>query len=259
MISLKDFLDAIQRNVNRVTHYQSGGDGQGGGCDCIGLIIGAVRLAGGTWKGTHGSNYAARYAMNSLYHISQQNEMYLGEVVYKAKSPGKDGYDLPSKYKDSGDLLDYYHVGVVTSENPLKITHCTSVAGGIKVDTAMGQWRYGGQLKMVDYNDGGGDQMEVLYEAIVTAKNGYPVKMRNSASANAKVLCQVPLGESVDVLEEVNDTWARIVWNSTAGYMKREFLRVEEAPDQNVLLDQLEEHLASAMEILALLRGGDVG
>ena len=254
MISLSDFLNAIQANVSRITHYQSGGDGKGGGCDCIGLIIGAIRLAGGTWSGTHGSNYAARYEMDNLYHISTQNELFLGEVVYKAKSPGQDGYDLPAKYKDSGDLLDYYHVGVVTNENPLRITHCTSVAGGIKVDTSMGQWRYGGMLKDVDY---GGGAMDVLYRAVVTAVSGKTVNLRESASEKARVIKSVPVGSIVDVLEDTDPKWWRIRWEGYQGYMMAKFLSLYEEEDRETLITQLEEHLEMALEIVAKLKRGD--
>lgn len=80
MISLQAFLEGVRQNAARVKKYLTGGDGSGGGqCDCIGLIIGAVRLAGGKWTGTHGSNYAARNEMRTLGRIT---EPFLGEVVY---------------------------------------------------------------------------------------------------------------------------------------------------------------------------------
>lgn len=42
-----EFVAWINRNAARVTHYEKGGDGSGdGGCDCIGLIIGAWRMSG---------------------------------------------------------------------------------------------------------------------------------------------------------------------------------------------------------------------
>ena len=181
MIPLIKFLQCVRENAARVHEYESGGDGSGGKCDCIGLIIGAVKLAGGTWPGIHGSNWAARNAMSSFGHIADAREMFLGEIVYKAREPGEDKYALPDRYKDSGDLRDYYHVGVVTSVSPLEITHCTSVPGGIQRDSKIGNWRWGGELKYVDYDEGGG-QMEPIYQATVHADNDYPVKMRSKPS-----------------------------------------------------------------------------
>lgn len=249
MITLDAFLSAIQENIARITHYESGGDGKGGGCDCIGLIIGAVRLAGGTWDGTHGSNYAARSEMTAFGRVS---DLYLGEVVYKAKSPTDSGYALPERYKGSGDLLDYYHVGVVTNVNPLIITHCTGVPGGIKEDNQPGQWQYGGQLKMVEYQP-----IEPLYEAVVTAVSGRTVHLRAKPNTQSTILKSVPVGSKVEVLEEVNADWAKIRYLYYDGYMMRKFLEVREPSD---LLTEIHEAIAAldkAKSILMDLIGGD--
>ena len=249
MISLNAFLQGIKANTARITHYESGGDGRGGGCDCIGLIIGAVRLAGGTWNGTHGSNYAARSEMTAFGRVS---DLYLGEVVYKAKSPGEAGYDLPERYKSSGDLLDYYHVGVVTNVDPLIITHCTGVPGGIKEDNQPGQWKYGGQLKMVEYQP-----IEPLYEAVVTAVSGRTVHLRAKPNTQSTILKSVPVGSKVEVLEEVNADWAKIRYLYYDGYMMRKFLEVREPSD---LLTEIHEAIAAldkAKNILMDLIGGD--
>lgn len=223
MIPLERFLQCVRENADRVREYEQGHDGSGGKCDCIGLIIGAVKLAGGSWPGLHGSNWAARNAMNSFDHIADAREMFLGEIVYKAREPGESGYSLPDRYKDSGDLRDYYHVGVVTGVNPLEITHCTSVPGGIQRDSKMGNWRWGGKLKYVDYDEGGG-QMEPIYQAKVCAEgNDYPVKMRAQPRANADVLAKIPQGEIVDVLDDAGE-WDFILYNGMTGYMMNKFL-----------------------------------
>ena len=227
MIPLNQFLSCVQQNAARVREYESGGDGSGGKCDCIGLIIGALGLAGFRWPGVHGSNWAARNAMSSFDHIADAREMFLGEIVYKAREPGEDKYALPSRYADSGDLRDYYHVGVVTKVDPLEITHCTSVPGGIQRDSKMGNWRWGGKLKYVDYDEGGG-QMEPIYQAKVHAEgNDYPVKMRVQARTSAKILAKIPQGTIVDVLGIVGSDegdWGFILYNGQTGYMMKQYL-----------------------------------
>lgn len=257
MTSLQAFLNGVKQNAARIKAYAPGGDGSGGLCDCIGLIIGAVRLAGGKWTGTHGSNWAARNEMRTLGRIT---EPFLGEVVYKAKEPGEAGYDLPDKYRSSGDLKDYYHVGVVTSVDPLRITHCTSVAGGIKIDTTLGQWAYGGELKKVDY--GRDEYMDGLYRAVVTALSGKTVNLRNAASGNARILKAVPVGAEVEVLEEINTAWARIRWSGTEGYMMRTFLSKEEAEETDLRegLESLRDQAVNLLETIdLLLQGVSVG
>ena len=227
MISLDKFLSCVQQNAARVREYESGGDGSGGKCDCICLIIGALGLAGFRWPGVHGSNWAARNAMSSFGHIANAGEMFLGEIVYKAREPGESGYALPSRYENSGDLRDYYHVGVVTKVDPLEITHCTSVPGGIKRDNTMGAWRWGGKLKYVNYDEGG-NNMEPIYQAKVHAEgNDYPVKMREQASTNSDVLAKIQQGTIVDVLGIVGSDegdWGFILYNGQTGYMMNKFL-----------------------------------
>ena len=266
MITLERFLAAVQENVDRIHAYESGHDGSDGKCDCIGLIIGAVKLAGGSWPGVHGSNWAARNAMDRLNYIEAAGYCYIGEIVYKAKAPGDEGYNLPAAYKNNSDSLDYYHVGVVTSVEPLRITHCTNVAGGIKVDNTLGQWHWGGKLKYVDYAIHDVSD-EPLYRAIVTADNGYPVKMRSQPSTNAQVIASVPLGTDVEV-DDVLDGWSQIVYNGATGYMMSKFLSpvgTEGAIGNTVTVDKATLKAARAALKMALdaidevLEGGAVG
>lgn len=141
------FVAAVLENVQRVTQYKLGGDGsRNGECDCIGLIIGAVRLMGKNWDGIHGSNYAARYKTANLAPLTGAGVLAVGNIVYKARGPKEANYDLPVRYDSHPDKLDYYHVGVVTSVAPLEITHCTNTPGGIKRDSSPGKWKYYGEL-----------------------------------------------------------------------------------------------------------------
>lgn len=263
MISLSNFLQCVQENVNRVTNYELGGDGSNGKCDCIGLIIGALALAGFRWPGVHGSNWAARNAMSTLERTDPWS-MFLGEIVYKDKEPGESGYSLPERYRNSGDLRDYYHVGVVTSVTPLEITHCTSVDGGIKRDSKMGNWRWGGKLKYVDYSDGleeGDDYMAALplYQAVVTATTGKTVRLRQNSSEKAKIVDNIKIGETVGVLGSYDDVWDRVSYNGKTGYMMNKFLRPiedSEAEDQGdgdtvTIPRELLETWADALERMA--------
>lgn len=230
MISLNDFLSCIQQNVARITHYENAGDGsRDGGCDCIGLIIGALALCGFKWPGVHGTNWAARNAMDTLGYINSASDCYPGMIVYKAKEPGDSGYDLPSSYSGSPDQRDYYHVGVVTSTAPLVITHCTGVDGGIKRDSSLGKWRWGGKLKYVDY-DAKEEPMNPMYQAIVKVDgNTFPVKMRLGPTTKSSVVASIQQGTVVDVLgivsgEDSAQEWGFIRTNDQTGYMMRKFL-----------------------------------
>lgn len=251
MIPLHIFLDCIQENIRRIHKYELGHDGSDGSCDCIGMIIGALRLAGLKWTGTHGSNWAARNAMSTLDYIHTKDDFFLGEVVYKAHEPGEDNYSLPSAYKNSPDQRDYYHIGVVYSVEPLEIVHCTGVEGGIKRDNTLGRWAYGGKLKYVDYSDGSSMTEEPLYKAVVTASNNYPVNLRTGPGTNYDVIEKVELGTEADVLESLGD-WKKITCNGLTGYMMSKFLREigsNELKDIFALLEQATNKLKAYMEM----------
>lgn len=243
-----DFLNGVNKNTNRIHEYQLGHDGSDGKSDCIGLIIGAVRLCGEKWPWKHGSNYAARNCVSNLHYVNSATEQNLGDIVFKAYEPSDPKWTLPSDYKNSKDQRDYYHVGVVTSVSPFCITHCTSVAGGIKKDNELGRWHYAGTLKMLDNSDRGDEKM---YDAKVVAEKGSTVNMRNNPSTNASVLKAIRIGTIVHVIEEENG-WSKIEADGMSGYMMSKFLQKvdEETTDDTVAVIISKE---AARELFAAL------
>ena len=224
MITVEKFLDCVRENAARVTRYESGGDGSGdGGCDCIGLIIGALRLAGEKWGGTHGSNYTARNEIQEdrPLLVNGSTTMMPGAIVFKGREPGDPGYDLPEYYKDSGDLTDYYHVGVVMETEPLLIKHCTLDRNrgidGITEDHKIGNWKYFAELKAVNYNS-------ELYEARVVAETGSTVNLRKGMGTNYDVIVRVPIGSIVKVYGGGNAEWQKVEYEQYLGYMMTKFL-----------------------------------
>lgn len=256
MITLANFLKAIAQNAARVKEYHQPGDGSNGQCDCIGLIIGAVRLAGGKWNGLHGSNYAARSEIEAL----GPAKFFKGEIVFKARKEGDAYYKLPDRYKQgknrfNGDLLDYYHVGVVTNDSPLEITHCTD-PGPIVVDKKKGKWAYGGRLKGIDYGATIAPEEEKeagQMTAIVTAENGTTVKMRQKPNKASNIYWDIPVGAEVEMLE-TGDTWNKIKYNGKTGYMMSDYLKPCDngAPDEPVIETVIapKEELLNAYNIL---------
>ena len=239
MVALDAFLRSVQEIKAEAPKYRLGGDGSDGTCDCIGLIIGAIRRAGGKWTGTHGSNYAARFAVGGIMRNVSAADLELGWIVFKARGPLDSGYDLPDKYRVggasyTGDVMDYYHVGVVTSVEPLNITHCTEGGGinGVTVDTKQGNWRYAALCTMVDYSDsdGGGEDMEER-RAVVVSGDGNPVKLRPTPSTDKPYLAKVPVGTQVEVMQDAQG-WAQVrLPSGQVGYMMDEFLAFDDAEE----------------------------
>lgn len=257
---VRKFLEMIAKIKSLNPAYKQPGDGSNGVCDCIGLIIGALRRMGLKWTGIHGSNYAARYETDGLAFIASEKDLALGDAVYKAAD--KEGtvtkacglgtirhkWDLPARYLKggkyyNGDLKDYYHVGVVTQVNPLRITHMTSPH--MKVDTNLnGGWNYHGKVKPLVLAAGktpgalpkpeskpaeGMEAKPIVTagcEAVVVSENGGPVKMREYPSTKCATWIKLIPGTKVTIVEP-GEEWAKINGGGRKGwYMMAQFLDV---------------------------------
>lgn len=256
-MTLQGFLQAVEAIRASKPRYRLGGKGNDGTCDCIGLIIGAVERCGVKWSGVHGSNWWARHYAAGLERVTKASVLTLGDLVLKARSPGEAGYDLPDRYDDDADRLDYYHAGVVTGIAPLAITHCTSGGGadGVVVDTQLGRWSHRGRLSLVE--DTVQEKEDNGMMATVWAENGKPVNLRRKPSTSGAQIMRVPVGQVVTVLSRA-EGWAQINCNGETGYMMEQFLRFaqeqESLPDGAELLSRLE-----ALEERVLALEGGVG
>ena len=218
-VSVKVFLAEVETIAAEEPAYQKGHDGHDGLCDCIGLIVGAIRRAGGEWRGLHGSNYAARSEMTELLPIGSAGELRPGEVVYKAYEPNQGGYNLSKRYNKSRDKRDYYHIGVVVSVKPLMIRHMT--APKPRIDTKLGKWGYHGKLKKIDYSSEGG---QILERVIIRGGNmGEPIHMRKGASTKTQIVIDIPQGSEAVLLGN-NGDWCQIAYAGQSGYVMTKFV-----------------------------------
>ena len=241
MISVNKFIEKVHEIAAEKPTYLLGQDGRNGTCDCVGLAIGAYRRAGGNYKGGHGSNWSAR---NEMQTMGSAFKMEVGAVVYKAYLPGQKGWNLPQAYANHPDQNDYYHVGVVISVTPLQIMHCTKSAtvDGITIDTKIGVWRYGGRWDGISYDNIIEEDpivAEPIGKAVVVAKTGTTVRMREQANGTSTVIAHVPLGTIVDVMESTGD-WQKIRNGSVVGWMMTAFLKGADAPPELTMAEKVD-------------------
>ena len=236
---INKFLEKVQVIFHLKPAYKQPGDGSDGTCDCIGLVIGAIRRMGLKWTGIHGTNWAARKEFVHLKKITSVNDLELGEVVLKAYEQGESKWDLPTRYQKggkyyNGDMKDYYHAGVVTSLNPLNITHMTSPT--VKVDKSLGKWGYHGRLTILTKASSDTSPIPTPTptpdtptsgsRAIVVSANGGPVKLRQYPSTSCRTWDKIPVGTEVEILSP-GETWAKVNCANRKGwYMMAEFLDI---------------------------------
>lgn len=202
-------------------------------CDCIGMPKYSLRMNGVTFS-TTGTNDTFRTKVDNIRSISSASVLKKGDVVFKARKPGENGYGLPEKYKKggsgyNGDLTDYTHIGVVKSVNPLLIIHMTSPTA--KTDTSIGsgisRWRFAANLKSqyITYPSSEPEPSPVKQTAIVTASSGLWVKMRATPSTTCRLYDEVPVGATVQVVGTFGD-WTQINYGRRKGwYMMSKFLK----------------------------------
>ena len=243
---IQKFLSFVQVIKNLNPSYKQPGDGSKGVCDCIGLIIGAIRRMGLTWTGIHGSNYAARYQAVGLSKITSLDQLQLGDVMLKAYEKGHKKWTLnkyprylPGGSMYNGDLKDYYHAGVVTSLNPIQIKHMTSPKMKVFTvksmsDLISSNWLYHCKAKPIVNAATDKDSVpsgaptptpSTGSQAVVVATSGGTVNMRAGSNVNTRILTRVPLGATVDILSP-GENWAHIKYGNLTGYMMAKFLDI---------------------------------
>lgn len=230
MVDRKKFLEKVEEIRREQPKYRNGGSAEDGTCDCIGLIIAAIKRAGGTWpkSGAHGTNYAARNEVEDLKKITSVSDLYVSAVVFKALGPLEDDWDLPSRYKDDPDQNDYFHVGVVWSVEPLIIIHCTTPS--VTIDLKLGSWDYVAKLKRVE---GGTGQVAEAKKAIVdrpAGVTGNTVNLRKGAGTSYDRIEKIEFGTELEVMADLGD-WCYVKVGSLSGYMQSNYILYDEAPD----------------------------
>ena len=245
-VSPSAYVEKVNEIYNEHPSYETGGDGSNGVCDCIGMCRGALKRAGATdIHNLRGCNNAVRN--NTITNVRDITwSLKVGDVVLKTRNKDDENMPLPDQYRQGGSQYDprfgetnFTHIGTVTRENPLEITHMTSPSA--KKDTSAKGWTLQGELPWVDSSK----QPEPSPEptptpepepdpmwAKVYSKNGKHVHMRKEPSISSAVVDNVPCGADVLVLK-YDPSWCYIAYtdkrNATwYGYMMTEFLIIDE-------------------------------
>lgn len=193
--------------------YESPGSNDQNGIDCSGAFVRAYRAQGASIY--HGSNTIYREYCGAVRRIGGVSDLMIGVAVFKHRTDGGE----PSKYQSDG-IGNMYHIGLVTSVNPLRIVHATTPVA--KVDTAIGNWSHYGFLDAVSYGDSQ-DGGEDLGQATVIAPSGSTVNMRAAKKTNGALVVRVPVGASVTA-GATDGEWTSVQYLGYSGYMMSRFL-----------------------------------
>ena len=233
MIKVRDFIREVEKIAASRPAYKTGGTGKGGVCDCIGLIMGAMYELGRGIYDLHSTNYFARYQTLEM----TAPRAFVGAILYKSReSTAK----LNARYQKggryyTGDLLDYYHVGVVTGVNPLRIVECTEYGSvqGIKITNTLKGWKHGGKLRGVAYESEEAETMESYKAKVKLNDPGSTLNVRNAPGTDGDVIGKIGDGAAVTVIAESGE-WRYVGYGDGAsGYVSAKYLT---AIEENVIV-----------------------
>ena len=194
------------------------------GCvDCSGAFVYAYKLHG--MSIAHGSNAIARNYVERLEPIA---DAIPGMAAFKAKVPGQAGYDLPEKYRTSGDLRDFYHIGLVDSTGKY-VLNAKSTQAGFSRDP-LSKWSCVGRLKAVNYS--GESKGGIPMQMVVSCPAGETVRLRNAPKMGAAVVAKIPAGTIVSAEDVGNEDWYLVRYDGKSGYMMRQFLSECKSDDE---------------------------
>ena len=212
-----------------------------GQVDCSGAFVWAYQQHGHSVY--HGSNRMARVEVEALIPMAEATPEP-GMAAFKRRAPGDRGYALPASYQPggahhNGDLGDYYHVGLVDADTS-RVLNAQSSSTGFVASPISQNWTHVARLRQVDY----GPKEEIpLTTMEIFAENGKAVNLRQSPSAAAARVAQLPVGTRVEVRGEAGD-WAQVTAGTRQGYVMRAYLR-DPVPTAEERLTRLEERVAA--------------
>lgn len=206
-------------------NWTYGTDTRQGTVDCSGAFVWAYEQHGHDIY--HGSNRMARVEVGKLIPIDQA-VIVPGMAAFKHRKPGAEYYDLPDDYQEdgdyyTGDLSDYYHVGLVDEDTSRVLNAQNEQTGFVSSPITQG-WTHVGYLTQVDYGDKKEDvPMSEITTATVWAASGSTVNLRSKPDGD--LIDRVPVGATVTVSGH-QDGWSRIAYNGLTGWMMDKYLSV---------------------------------
>lgn len=263
MVKVSKLLEVFQQMYREHWSYVWGSAAHG--CvDCSGAFVYAMKLYGISFP--HGSNAIARNRIRgNMLPLSAAKP---GMIAFKVRNSNDSGYDLPEKYKQggssyTGDLADYYHVGLVDADTKY-VLNAKGTSYGFCRDslTAKNGWDFVALLKDVEYGTDSGDtgkgdsDMEYIHATVCLpmGASGNTVNMRESASKSAKVVMQVPVGTKVLVNQDLGQ-WCQVTYNGKTGYMMSDYLEYGQSGESQTISDddaaKIDKALSTITKLLA--------
>lgn len=210
--------------------YISPGTNDENGIDCSGAWVRCYKKHG--FKILHGSNSIYRKECSSTGEITSNDVLKVGMMVFKNRFDGKE----PDQYIGDG-MGNFYHIGAVTSINPLVITHATSpnAKQDKKFNSKRNGWTHWGIGKRVDIFSAdvqngnqaaeGEEKMEKIGElqdktCVVTTEDKTSVNLRKQPNVKGELIARIPDGKTLLITSDGGEEYVGVRWEDVDGIYK---------------------------------------
>ena len=230
MIPVWFVLEWFQRMLNEHWAYSWSG-AQYGLVSCAGAWVYIYQRMGISIY--HGSNTIWRkYTGRKGKLADVKAYMVPGWAVFKWRKDGE-----PEQYINDGED-DFYHMGCYvgpTEKYPEgAVIEAKGKAWGVVISSINDGWSHGAEMVKIDYSASQESRV-----GIVTAASGKTVNMRASPNLKAVIYKQVPIGNTVEVVDVI-DGWAKIRYDKQTGYMLERYLVIEY--DETDPMEEVKDH-----------------
>lgn len=228
--------------------YKSPGTNNQNGIDCSGAFVRAYKMQNASIY--HGSNRIMRVYCQKQMKITSWDSLRLAMPMFKARS---DLSNLSSQYKPGGKYYnpalpdDYYHIGLITSLEPLTITNATTpVARADSFPRKSGEsdaayhtravsainakgWTWCAQLSDVPYEGGGGTEPEPGTDTKTVVVSASSVNMRKTPAGT--YMLRIPGGTTLTITDETTKNgilYGQTTYNRYTGWVDETYVTVVE-------------------------------
>jgi hypothetical protein len=199
------------------------------------------------------------WALKELGADVAHHATYLYTDYCKEKGKLKSGQDLlpGTLVFKKGSKEKIHHVGIYIGNS--EVIEAKGAQFGVVLSSVTDGWDYWGKLKVVDYSNQQKKEETTMDTAIVVNTTSGSLNMRKGPSKNANILCKIPQGAIVSIIDKSDPAWYQVEYAGRIGWVMTDFLMdvkpepVQEEMDISTLVQLMRASLEGLSEELSKL------
>ena len=181
--------------------------------DCSGLVYWAMKQFG-VEVAHHATYLYTDYCRNKGKLVNGEptdgHKLLPGSLVFK-----------------KGNKDKIHHVGIYVGND--QVIEAKGAQYGVIESYVADGWDYWGELKAVDYSNQQKKEETTMDTAIVVNTTSGSLNMRKGPSKNANILCKIPQGATVSIIDKSDPAWYQVEYAGRIGWVMTDYLQVKQS------------------------------